>query len=290
MPFHLVGLGLGDEKDITVKGLECVKKCDIVYLEAYTSVLLNQDANDAAGLSEFYGREVVIADREAVESGDVLNEATDKDVALLVVGDPFGATTHSDLVVRCKEKNIKCNVIHNSTILSAIGTCGLQLYRYGQTVSLCFWTDTWQPDSWYDKIIESKKLGLHALLLVDIKVKEQSIENMARGRKIYEPARFMTVQQAAEQLITVSKKRNCSIITPETYAVGLARVGCDDQMIVAGTLTELAEIDFGEPLHSMVLCGDIHEAEEEHLSIYYTDSCKAAYEKKLADERSKHGQ
>ena len=37
---HLVGLGLADETDITVKGLETVKKAKRVYLEAYTAVLL----------------------------------------------------------------------------------------------------------------------------------------------------------------------------------------------------------------------------------------------------------
>lgn len=37
---YLVGLGLADEKDITVKGLEVVKKAERVYLEAYTAVLL----------------------------------------------------------------------------------------------------------------------------------------------------------------------------------------------------------------------------------------------------------
>lgn len=36
---YLVGLGLGDAKDITVKGLEVVRRCRRVYLEAYTSVL-----------------------------------------------------------------------------------------------------------------------------------------------------------------------------------------------------------------------------------------------------------
>eukprot|EP01064_Diplonema_japonicum_P018115 TRINITY_DN26806_c0_g1_i1.p1 TRINITY_DN26806_c0_g1~~TRINITY_DN26806_c0_g1_i1.p1 ORF type:complete len:290 (+),score=82.14 TRINITY_DN26806_c0_g1_i1:71-940(+) len=288
MPFHLVGLGLGDEKDITLKGLECVKKCDIVYLEAYTSILLNQNVGEAAGLSEFYGREVIVADREAVESGGVLDEAVEKDIALLVVGDPFGATTHSDLVSRCKEKDIPCNVIHNSTIMSAIGACGLQLYRYGQTVSLCFWTETWKPDSWYDKILESKRIGLHALLLLDIKVKEQSIENMARGRKIYEPPRFMTVAQAAEQVLEVAANKSCELIGPKTVAVGLARVGCSDQLIIAGTLQELAETDFGTPLHSMVICGDIHEAEEEHLSIFYTDSLKKDYQARLEAERAKH--
>lgn len=37
---YLVGLGLADEKDITVKGLEIVRKATRVYLEAYTAILL----------------------------------------------------------------------------------------------------------------------------------------------------------------------------------------------------------------------------------------------------------
>ena len=37
---YLIGLGLSDETDITVKGLEVVKKASRVYLETYTSILL----------------------------------------------------------------------------------------------------------------------------------------------------------------------------------------------------------------------------------------------------------
>ena len=37
---YIIGLGLYDERDITVRGLEAVKKCTRVYLEAYTSILL----------------------------------------------------------------------------------------------------------------------------------------------------------------------------------------------------------------------------------------------------------
>ena len=37
---YLIGLGLADETDITVKGLTIVKKAARVYLEAYTSILL----------------------------------------------------------------------------------------------------------------------------------------------------------------------------------------------------------------------------------------------------------
>ncbi|VVC91500.1 unnamed protein product [Leptidea sinapis] len=90
-----VGLGLGDAKDITVRGLEIVKKCNKVLLEAYTSILtVGHEVLEA-----FYGRPVIIADRELCESNidDILKEAIHTDVALLVVGDPLGATTHTDI-------------------------------------------------------------------------------------------------------------------------------------------------------------------------------------------------
>ena len=40
----------------------------------------------------FYGKEVIVADREMVESAadDILDGAQEKDIAFLVVGDPFG--------------------------------------------------------------------------------------------------------------------------------------------------------------------------------------------------------
>ena len=38
--FYIIGLGLADEKDISVKGLEIVRQADRVYLEAYTAILL----------------------------------------------------------------------------------------------------------------------------------------------------------------------------------------------------------------------------------------------------------
>lgn len=48
-------------------------------------------------------------------------------------------------------------------------------------------------------------------------------------------------------------------------AVGLARLGQPTQQIVAGTLSQLAAVDFGEPLHCMVICGELHPCEVELL-------------------------
>jgi diphthine synthase len=84
------------------------------------------------------------------------------------------------LILRAEELKIPYTVIHNASIMNAIGATGLTLYNFGQTISIPFFTDTWQPDSWLDRILENWQLGLHTLCLLDIKVKEQSEENLAR--------------------------------------------------------------------------------------------------------------
>jgi diphthine synthase len=61
----MIGLGLSDEKDITIKGLEAVKSSAKVYLESYTAILMISKEK----LENFYEREVILADREFVESG-----------------------------------------------------------------------------------------------------------------------------------------------------------------------------------------------------------------------------
>ena len=84
----VIGLGLGDEKDITVKGLEAVRKCKVLYLEHYTSIL----GTSKERLEQYYGKEIKLADRDLVESNadEILEAAKTSTVALLVVGDPFG--------------------------------------------------------------------------------------------------------------------------------------------------------------------------------------------------------
>ncbi|OJJ62845.1 hypothetical protein ASPSYDRAFT_86496 [Aspergillus sydowii CBS 593.65] len=261
---YLVGLGLADETDITVRGLEVVKKAERVYLEAYTSILLV----DKAKLEAFYGRPVIEADRELVETGsdDILANADKVDVAFLVVGDPFGATTHTDLVLRARELGIESKVIPNASIMSGIGCTGLQLYNFGQTVSMVFFTETWKPSSYYDRVKENVQLGLHTLVLLDIKVKEQSLENMARGRLIYEPPRYMSVAQCAGQMLETEEERKEGVWGPDSLAVGAARVGAADQKLVAGTLQELSQVDMGPPLHSLVLLGRrTHDLEKDYI-------------------------
>ncbi|KAF7289349.1 RAD26-like SNF2 family DNA-dependent ATPase [Mycena indigotica] len=273
--FYIIGLGLCDEKDITVRGLEAVKAAERVYLEAYTSILMVQKER----LEAFYGKQLILADRDMVEtqSDEILSRADEVDVALLVVGDPLGATTHTDIILRARALGIPTRVIHNASIMNAVGAAGLQLYQFGQTVSLVFFTETWKPDSFYDRIKENAQLGLHTLVLLDIKVKEQSDENLARGRKIYEPPRYMSIPVAVKQLLEIESIRQEGILSAETtLAVALSRVGGgDEQRIVAGTLADLAvqpEDVFGQPLHSLVIVGKrLHHLEVEYAETFAVD-------------------
>lgn len=274
MVFYIIGLGLSDERDITVKGLEAVKRSERVYLEAYTSLLLVQKEK----LEEFYGKEVIVADREMVEmeADKILEGAAERDVSFLVVGDPFGATTHTDLELRARSQGILVRVVHNASIMNAVGSTGLQLYRFGEAVSIVFFTDTWRPDSFYDRIAANRRAGLHTLCLLDIKVKEPSLESLARGKKVYEPPRFMSVATAVQQLLEVEERRGEGAYGPDTLAVGVARVGSESQRIVAGPLAALADVDFGPPLHSLVIAGETHPIEQEYLEQFLVDKVGAA--------------
>jgi len=273
MVLHVVGLGLGTEQDITLRGLAAIKKCKKVYLEAYTSILTVPKEK----LEELYGVAIEIAHRELCESGiePIIERARTEDVAMLVVGDPFGATTHCDLLARAKELGVPTNVVHNASIMNAVGCTGLQLYRFGETISLCFFTSTWRPDSYYDKLARNASLGLHTLALLDIKVREPTIPSLARGRPVHQPPRFMSVRQAVQQLRELEEKRGLGVATAETRAVGVARVGCDDQLLVHGTLEQLLVVDWGAPLHSLVLLGTVGRDEEELLAAFCLDAAAA---------------
>ncbi|HLC81336.1 MAG TPA: diphthine synthase, partial [Candidatus Nanoarchaeia archaeon] len=109
MTLYIIGIGLADEKDITVNGLETVKTCDLIYLENYTS-LLQCSLED---LQNYYGKKIIPADRELTENtAKIIGEAQQKKVAFLVIGDPFSATTHIELYRQAKENNVEVKIIN----------------------------------------------------------------------------------------------------------------------------------------------------------------------------------
>jgi len=251
MTLYIIGIGLADEKDITVKGLEIVQKCDVVYLEEYTS-LLQCSFHD---LAKLYDKEIILADRNTAEQGDkkIVTDAKTKDVAFLVIGDPFSATTHVELYKLAKQNNVKVMVIHNASILTAVGITGLQLYKFGKTTSIPFIEDHPQLETPYTVLKENIQMGMHTLFLLDLKPREE---------------KFMTVTEALDILTTIEEKKKEKIISPDTFVIGCARLGSDDFVVKSGLLQEIRNVDFGKPPHCLIIPGKMHFVEEEIVNMY----------------------
>mmetsp|Transcript_45571 Transcript_45571/g.110921 ORF Transcript_45571/g.110921 Transcript_45571/m.110921 type:complete len:316 (-) Transcript_45571:411-1358(-) len=300
MVLYVIGLGLGDETDITVRGLDVVKnKCDHIFLEAYTSVLSESAQQIQVDRLEtmYGGKKVTVADRTMCENDAddiIIAPAKESNVAFLVVGDPVCATTHTDLVLRAKHAGVEVELIHNASIMGAVGTCGLQLYNFGHTVSIPFFDDKWRPTSFYPKIKYNRRGGMHTLCLLDIKVKEPDFDAMMKGQTKFLPPRYMSVNVAAEQLLEAAETKRTELLEQKgdddnnndndiddivnsvydgnkTLCVGLARMGQSTQKIVAGTLKELTTVDFGGPLHSLVVCGTLHDLEMDIIKEYLVE-------------------
>ena len=233
---YLIGIGLGNEKDITVKGLEIVKKCELVYLENYTSVL-QASLND---LEKFYGKKIIMADREMVENkNEIIENAKKKNVALLIVGSPLMATTHIDLLLRAEKEKIKTQVIDNASILTSIGITGLSLYKFGAVTSIPL--ENKNVKSPIDVVKKNMKNELHSLVLFDLDVKNN---------------RFMKVNDAADYLIE-------NDIDENLLAIGCSALGSENE-IKAGKLKELREIKFNKfPQCLVIPAKKLHFVEEE---------------------------
>ncbi len=252
MSLYLIGLGLHDENDITLRGLEAVKKCSRVYLESYTSVL--QCTKET--LEKLCGKKLIPAGRELVENRmqEILDSARRQDTALLVAGDPFSATTHVTLLMEARKQGIAVNVVHNASILTAVGITGLQLYKFGKTTSIPFATPEAPAETPYQAIRENRKSGLHTLVLLDLDPAEQ---------------RFMSISEAIGSLLMAEQQKKQDVLTPQTLLVGAARLGSGEPLIRAGTAEQLLAIDFGKPPHSLIVpAKTLHFMEEEALRMW----------------------
>ena len=225
---YLIGLGLNN-KNSSLQGLEAIKKCDEVYLENYTSKLDNKKF-------DFKFKEV---DREFVENFNVL-EAKKKNIAILIIGDVFSATTHITLYNEAVEKNIKVEVINNSSILTAVGITGLSLYNFGKTASIPFENKNVKAPI---EIIENNlKINAHTLILLDLNPKEN---------------RYLSIKEGIEYL-----ERN----NFKDKIIGCARLGWSDFKIRYGEISKIKKEDLGEGPYCLIIpAKKLHFIEEESL-------------------------
>ena len=245
----LAGLGLYDEKDITLKTLEYAKRADKIYAEFYTAILTGTTLDK---IEKVIGKKVTLLSREDVEyrGNKLIEESRDKVVILLTAGDPMVATTHIDLVIEAKKKGIDVRIINAPSIYSAVGITGLQIYKFGRTASIVFPEPNYFPETPYKVIRDNLRMGLHTLCLLDIK----SDKN-----------RFMSANEGLKILLELEDRKKENVLSEDTKVVVLARAGSLKPKIVYGKIKDLVDYDFGPPLHSIIIPGKLHFMEEEAL-------------------------
>ncbi len=242
-----VGLGLFDGNDISVKGRACIHAAAFVYLDGYTSRLMGASVQD---LELLYNKPVRVLSREEVElhPDAMLDAAQSADVAFLVAGDPMVSTTHIDLRLRAAERGISTTIIHGASIAGAVcGLTGLQNYRFGRSCSLPFPQKNWFPETPMQVIAKNLALNLHTLVYLDI-----------------QQDRLMTIPEAVGILETLAQKMQVTI----PLYVGVARAGSGTPVVGAGPAARIRTIDFGPPLHILVVPAELHDMERRYLEVF----------------------
>jgi len=237
---YLIGLGIWDEKDISLKGIEACRKCKEIYAELYTA----RWGGNIKSLEKITGKKIRVLERPDLEekSHVLVEKAKTKDIAILFPGDPLSATTHLSLVSEAKESRIPVKVIHSSSIFTAVAECGLSLYNFGKTVSIPTPQKGFSPNSFADSILENRKSGLHTLLLLDIS---------------------MPISQGINILLGIEKSTKKKLISDQK-AVAISGLGSEKQKILYGSAGSLLTSDLSPPA-VLIIPGKMHFTEKEFL-------------------------
>ena len=246
-----VGLGLHDEQDLSLKAMQELKDCDQVYAEFYTS---KPGRFDKTSFEKTIGKTITVLSRQDTEQGDaILASAATKHVVFLTSGDPMIATTHVELRLRALKQGVPTYLIHGSSVATAVpGLLGLQQYKFGRTTTLAYPEKEYFPTSPYDVIRENKKMGLHTLVLLDIQAEKN---------------RYMTANEGLDLLFQMERTCKKRLFTKYTIACVVARAGAPDVVVKANTIQMLQGMDFGPPLHTLVIPGKLHFMEQEALEL-----------------------
>lgn len=243
--FYLIGIGLKPEQ-LTVEAISALKKCNEVFLERYTSEFSTGNLSELEALT---GKEVKELDRPEVETGfsKRLAASREKNIALMVIGNPLFATTHIQLLIDAEKLGVQWSVIPGISVQNYIGRTGLNAYRFGKTVSIVSPSENYRPESFYDKIRANIEAGLHTLCLLDIT-----------------PLKKMSPRDALTQLLEIEAKRNSKALRNSRVII-LAGLGSEEERIVSGKPEKLIWEEFPLPA-SIIFCAGLSEKEKEGLA------------------------
>ncbi|HLD18584.1 MAG TPA: diphthine synthase [Candidatus Nanoarchaeia archaeon] len=245
---HLIGLGLTDEKGLTIAEIDAIKSSDEVIVENYTSVFEIDEKN----FEKITGKKIKLVSREFVEDSEkLISSAKKKEIALLVSGDPLSATTHYELLLEGKKQGVEVKVYHNASVFSAIAATGFSLYKFGATASIPNPEDNFKPESFYEIFVKNKMEKYHTLFLID--------PNEKNGKRI-------SLKDALKWLLEIDSKKN-KLISSKTTIIACSNLGRNNQKIVSGNSEKIKKYNFEHPC-CFVIPGELNFKEEEALQIY----------------------
>lgn len=248
-----VGLGLRGLGGIPLEGLKRAKEADKVFVELYTSPMADFSLEE---LSRLLGKPPILLKRVDLEeeAGRKILEAARRGCAVFMVpGDPLIATTHIDLRLRALKEGIEVEVVHAASIYSAAPSItGLQIYKFGKTVTIPFAREDYMPETPYEVLRENLSRGLHTLMLLDYDA---------------EKGRWMTVREGLQYLLKLEEKRGEGVASPQRLALGLAGVGGFNVEIKGGPIAKLARACFRLKPQTIIIPGILHFVEAEALKV-----------------------
>jgi len=245
MTLYFIGLGLGSPGYLTLKALEISEKLDKLYLDTYTSFI---DESLREVLRRRFGGKLIEVNREMLEdrAAELVEEAKEKAVGILVPGDPFIATTHLMIAIEAVKRGVSYEIVYGvSAYCALISASCLQAYKFGKVTTIP--KSGLGVETCYKVIEENMERGLHTLVLLDT----------ADGG--------LTIPEGLAHLSRAERRIGRGIINEDRLVICLARVGFNDEYKWAGRLKEALEKEYPPPPHSIIFPGSLHFAEAEAL-------------------------
>ena len=242
MTLYFVGLGLSSGH-LTLEARDVIDEADKIIIDTYTSIVHGFTPEQIKILNP--RAELVLARRKDLEGRSIkgiIEEAKRKNIVILVPGDPFIATTHDAIRIEALEQGVTVKTIHGISIYSvAASATGLQIYRFGKTVTLVY-PEAFKPYSTIETIYENLTRNLHTLVLLDLKLEEN---------------KAMRIAEAVDILLELDEKG----ILSKIIAVGLSRAGTAQQVIHADIFPGLKKYDYAGPPESIIIVAKPHPME-----------------------------
>jgi len=247
----MIGTGLSDT-DISLGAMEICRGCE-VFAETYTSMFSEKKLDY---LSRAIGKRIPQLERSDLEENvsKFLSRAKQKDIALLVGGDPLIATTHKILFIEALKLGVKVKIWHSSSIISAaMGESGLDFYRFGKTCTIPKFSVHYKPLSFYDALYTNHINNLHSLMLLD-----------------YDPGGLSTLStnEAIENIEKAEAHYRRGVVNPDSHIIILRNLSLESEQRLFVKINEAKELNLKGAI-TLILPAKLTKVEQETIDAMY---------------------